>query len=254
MLNERFSLMGKTAIVTGAGKGIGRGVAKALANLGVRVAVTARSIADLESLVAEIEGEGGKADAFPLDMYDVTAIQNTMDRIYELYGDVDILVNNAGIGRSMPALDVTEADWDDVIDLNLKGMFFCSQAVAKRMTKRGSGKIINMSSQASVVAIPKESVYCTSKGGVNQLTKALALEWGKFGVRVNAIGPTFIYTPGTAERLEDEQFRSNVLSKIPLGKVGTIEDVAGAVVFLSSEASNMMTGTLLLVDGGWTIE
>ena len=167
-------------------------------------------------------------------------------------GSIDILVNNAGMGNPIPAEKITEEDWDWMMDLNLKGTFFCCQAVGIRMLKRGKGRIINISSQASVVAIPQEAVYCASKGGLNMLTKTLAVEWSARGVTVNAVGPTFIRTPGTAERLNDPEFLAGVLSKIPRGRVATIEDVASSVLYLASDGADMVTGTLLLVDGGWT--
>jgi NAD(P)-dependent dehydrogenase (short-subunit alcohol dehydrogenase family) len=149
---------------------------------------------------------------------------------------------------------VTEADWDDMMDVNLKGLFFCAQAAARRMLKRGYGRIINMSSQASVVGIRDHAVYCASKGGVNQLTRVLALEWSASGVTVNAVAPTFIYTPGTAERLDTPEYLAGVLARLPIGHVGTIADVAGAVIYLASPAGGLVTGTVLLVDGGWTAQ
>jgi 2-deoxy-D-gluconate 3-dehydrogenase len=173
-------------------------------------------------------------------------------RVEETLGPIDVLVNNAGLGGNHAALDVTQQDWDEIMDVNLKGLFFCAQAVARRMVARGSGRIVNMSSQASVVGIVDHAVYCASKGGVNQLTRVMALEWSKHGVTVNAVGPTFIYTPGTAERLDRSEFRDDVLRRIPANKIGDISDVAGAVIYLASDAAKLVTGSLLLVDGGWT--
>jgi NAD(P)-dependent dehydrogenase (short-subunit alcohol dehydrogenase family) len=158
------------------------------------------------------------------------------------------------MGRPIPAVDITENDWDEMMSLNLKGLFFCCRAAGRIMLRQGRGKIINMSSQASVIGIPGEAIYCASKGGVNQLTKVLALEWSSRGVNVNAVGPTFIYTPGTAERLDTPDFRDKVLAQLPIGRVGTIDDVAGAVIYLASAASDMVSGSLLLVDGGWTAQ
>lgn len=251
---DSFSLCGKNVIVTGASKGIGYGVAKDLAKAGARVALVARTRDLLEKCKQEIKAEGGQADVFLADLRDVASIQACVAQIEKTYGKIDGLFNNAGMGNPIPAYEITEEDWDEMMDLNLKGEFFFAQAVANCMRKTGGGKIAMMSSQASVVAIPKESIYCASKGGVNMLTKVLAVEWAKDHITVNAIGPTFIYTPGTAERLDNPEFYQGVVSKIPLGRVGTINDVSNAVIYFLSEASSMLTGTLLLVDGGWTLE
>ncbi|WP_391573777.1 SDR family NAD(P)-dependent oxidoreductase [Cohnella sp.] len=253
-MQPSFSIRGKVAIVTGASKGIGYGLAKALAAAGAKVAVAARSKASLDALVAEIATEGGEASAYELDVRNVAAIRTVFEQVASDYGRLDIVVNNAGLGEGMAALDVTEEYWDDMIDVNLKGVFFCCQAAGRIMLEQGYGKIVNVSSQVSVVGIPDGVAYCASKGGVNQLTKVLALEWSGRGICINAVGPTFIYTPGTAERLDTPEFRDQVLARIPAGRIGTINDVAGAVVYLSSPASDLVTGTLLLVDGGWTAQ
>lgn len=253
-VSARFSVAGKVAVVTGASRGIGRGIAAALAEAGAKVALVARNVEELESAKQEIIGLGGEAEAFRLDVRDVRQIGSVFSAIEARFGRVDILVNNAGMGRPIPALDIAEADWDEMMSLNLKGLFFCSQAAARIMLRHGGGKIVNMSSQASVVGIPGEAIYCASKGGVNQLTKVLALEWSSRGINVNAVGPTFIYTPGTAERLDTPDFRAKVLAQLPIGRVGAIADVAGAVIYLASAASDMVSGTLLLVDGGWTAQ
>jgi NAD(P)-dependent dehydrogenase (short-subunit alcohol dehydrogenase family) len=249
-----FSIQGKVAIVTGASKGIGYGLAKALAAAGAKVAVAARSRLSLDTLVEEITAEGGEARAYELDVRDVSCIRAVFEKVAQDFGRLDIVVNNAGLGEGMAALDVTEEYWDDMLDVNLKGVFFCCQAAGRIMLEQGYGKIVNVSSQVSVVGIPDGVAYCASKGGVNQLTKVLALEWSGKGVCVNAVGPTFIYTPGTAERLDTPEFREQVLARIPAGRIGTISDVAGAVVYLASPASDLVTGTLLLVDGGWTAQ
>lgn len=253
-MQPNFSIQDNIAIVTGASKGIGYGLAKSLAAAGAKVAVMARSLDLLEHLVQEIEESGGFAKAYELDIRNVEQIRTVFGQVAEDFGRLDILVNNAGLGEEMAAEDVTEAYWDEMIDVNLKGVFFSCQAAGRIMLKQGSGKIVNVSSQVSVVGIPGGSVYCASKGGVNQLTKTLALEWSGRGVNINAVGPTFIYTPGTAERLDTPEFRDGVLARIPAGRMGTILDVAGAVIYLASPASDLVTGTLLLVDGGWTAQ
>lgn len=249
-----FRLDGQVAVVTGASMGIGYGLAKALANVGARVALTARSVDALEKLAAEIRQEGGQAQPFALDVREVLQINKVMAQIHNHFGRLDILVNNAGLGFNHPALEVNEADWDEMMAVNLKGLFFCCQAAGRIMLEQGHGRIINMSSQASVVGIRDHAVYCASKGGVNQLTRVLALEWSAKGVTVNAVAPTFIYTPGTAERLDNPEYRAGVLARLPIGRVGTITDVAAAVIYLASPAGAMVSGTVLLVDGGWTAQ
>lgn len=247
-----FGIKGKVAVVTGASKGLGKGLAKAMAAAGATVAAAARSLSELETLAAEIRAEGGSCEAFAMDLRDVGSIRSAFSAIAARFGRVDILVNNAGMGNPISAVDIAESDWDWMMDLNLKGTFFCCQEAGRLMLARGAGRIVNISSQASVVAIPGEAVYCASKGGVNMLTKVLAAEWSGRGVTVNAVGPTFIRTPGTAERLDNPAFLAGVMSKLPRGRVATIDDVAGAVIYLASDAADMVTGTLLLVDGGWT--
>ncbi|SEC47077.1 SDR family oxidoreductase [Paenibacillus sp. GP183] len=249
-----FDLKGKVAVVTGASMGIGYGLAKALANAGATVVATARHMKELQSLVDEISREGGEALAISLDVTDVKDIEEVMKEVQHKFGSIDILVNNAGLGANHLAVEVTEEDWDLMMDVNLKGLFFCCQAAGKIMLQQGCGKIVNISSQASVVGIKEHAVYCASKGGVNQLTRVLALEWSSKGVNVNAVAPTFTYTPGTAERLDDPSYLKGVVDRIPIGRVAEIKDVAGAVIYLASPAGDMVTGTVLLIDGGWTAQ
>ena len=249
-----FDLTGKVAVVTGASMGIGYGLAKALAHAGARVAVTARSMNELQLLVDEIAAEGHEAAAFAMDLTRVDSISAVMVAIHAHFGRIDILVNNAGLGANHPATEVSEADWDQMMDVNLKGLFFSCQAAGKIMLGQGSGSIVNMSSQASVVGIRDHAVYCATKGGVNQLTRVLALEWGCKGVNVNAVGPTFTYTPGTAARLDNPDYLKTVLDRIPSGRVASIADVAGAVIYLASDAGSLVNGTVLMVDGGWTAQ
>lgn len=249
-----FRLDNKIAVVTGASMGIGYGLAKALANAGARVAVAARTIEKLATLVTEIEAEGGTAKAFALDLRSIEGIRATFDAIADHFGQIDILVNNAGLGDNHRAEDVTEADWDEMMAVNLKGAFFAAQAAGRIMLRQGAGRIVNMSSQAGSVGIRDHAVYCATKGGMDQFTRVLALEWGHRGVNVNAVAPTFIYTPGTADRLDQPAYLKSVLDRLPIGRVGTIDDVAGAVIYLASPASGMVNGEVLMVDGGWTAQ
>jgi NAD(P)-dependent dehydrogenase (short-subunit alcohol dehydrogenase family) len=249
-----FDVRDKVAVVTGASVGIGYGLAKALAHAGAKVVAAARNTKELQTLVEEITEEGGQAMALTLDVRDIKDIDEAMKQVKHQFGTIDILINNAGLGGNHPAVDVTEDDWDQMMDVNLKGLFFCCQSAGRIMLQQGYGKIINMSSQASMVGIKDHAVYCATKGGVNQLTRVLALEWSSKGVNVNAVAPTFTYTPGTAERLDDPQYLKQVVDRIPIGRVADINDVAGAVIYLASPAGDMVTGTVLLVDGGWTAQ
>lgn len=248
----RFDLKGQIALVTGASMGIGHDLALAIANAGAKVVVGARNMDKLNDLVKQIEAEGGEAHAVALDMRDLAQVRNAVEETVRRFGRIDILVNNAGVGANHDAVDVTEADWDEMMDVNLKGLFFMCQAAGKHMIAQNYGRIINMSSQAGEVGILRHAVYCASKGGVNMLTKVLALEWAPHNITVNAVGPTFIRTPGTAERLDTPEFAANVLRQLPVGRVGDTMDVAAAVIYLASPAADLVTGTVLLVDGGWT--
>lgn len=249
-----MSLADSVVIVTGASRGIGRGVAEILAKTGATVAVTARHMEDAKKVAREIQDAGARAVGYALDVRDVQSIDSLFRRIEADLGRVDVLVNNAGVGNNHDAVDVTESDWDEIMDVNLKGLFFCCQAAGRLMLNRGYGRIVNISSQAGLVGIERHAVYSASKGGVNLLTKVLALEWGSRGVTVNAIAPTFIYTPGTADRLDQPEFRQSVLSRIPVGRVGTEQDVAAAIIYLASPAASLVTGTIIPIDGGWTAQ
>jgi NAD(P)-dependent dehydrogenase (short-subunit alcohol dehydrogenase family) len=249
-----FGLDGRVALVTGASRGIGHDLALALANAGAGVACGVRSVGDAHALVDRIEGENGAAHAVELDLRDLDSIHAAVAETVERFGQLDILVNNAGLGTNHDALDATEEEWDELMDVNLKGLFFACQAAGRHMVERGYGRIVNMSSQAGRVGIRRHAAYCASKGGVEQLTRVLALEWAPASVTVNAVAPTFIRTPGTAERLDDPAFLADVLARIPLGRAGSTMDVAGAVIYLASPAAGLVTGTVLAVDGGWTAQ
>src|SRR5947207_441686 len=227
----QFGLSGRVALVTGAARGLGRAISLALAHAGADVALGLRDAQADSGLAAEIRNMGRKA--LPLQM--------------------DILVNNAGIAPENLAEDVREEDFDATLAVNLKGTFFASQAAGRLMIRQKSGTIINMSSQAGFAALPTESIYCMTKAGIVHLTKCLAVEWGKYGITVNAVAPTFIRTPGTESALSDAAFHADTLERIAaLHRIGEPMEVAGAVVFLASTAASLITGETILIDGGWT--
>jgi len=247
-----FDLSEKVAIVTGAGRGMGYHIALALAKYGADLVICSRTLSELERVEAEIKKLGGRVLIQQMDVTKIPEIYAMVEQSIRAFGHIDILVNNAGINITQWAVDVTEEAWDRVMDTNLKALFFCAQAVGRVMIQQKKGKIINISSQTGTVAIPQRAAYCSSKGGVNQLTKLLAIEWGPYNINVNAVAPTFVETPFTKPMFEKEGFREYVLGNIPLGRVGQPEDIIGAVIYLASEASNLVTGHILLIDGGWT--
>lgn len=254
MRETNFDVTGSVVVVTGTDFGIGRGLALMLAEAGATVVPTVLEDANVEDIRRDAEAKGGQVHPAQLDVSDVESIHRAVDGIVAEHGRIDVLFNNAGLGYGHAALDVTEADWDQMMAVNLRGLFFMSQAVGSVMIDRGGGRIINMSSQGGLVGLPEAAVYCASKGGVNTLTKQLALEWAPHNVTVNAIAPTFVETPGTKPILDDPVRREDVLSRIPLGHVAAIDDVAAAVIYLASPAGRMLTGTILSVDGGWTAQ
>ena len=244
-------LNGKIALVTGGGRGIGRTVAVALAKNGAKVIVTSRSIADLEETKRIISAMGGSCCTLPSDVSKVDEIYSLVEKAYETWGQLDILVNSAGINIPKPSLEVTEDDWDKVIDTNLKGTFFCCQAVGKKMVQQKYGKIINITSQMAFVGYYKRAPYAASKGGVTQLSKVLAIELAPDNINVNCIAPTFLETPFTEKMFQDKEFLNDVLTRIPLNRLGSAEDVVGAVLYLVSSSADMVTGSTVMVDGGW---
>jgi len=249
-----FRLDHKVVLITGAGRGIGRGLAQAMSAAGASVALTARNTDEIDDAADQIRQAGGIASSHRIDVTDIDSIDSAVDQVVSEHGRIDILVANAGVGDNLPAMEVTEQHWDSIMDVNMKGLFFTARACARHMIHQGSGRIIAMSSQASLVGIRDHVAYCSSKGGVNQMVRVLALEWAPLGITVNAVAPTFIHTPGTAERLDDPEYLAGVVDRIPIGRVGTIRDVAGAVIYLASEAAEMVNGSILTVDGGWTAQ
>lgn len=248
-----FQLEGKKAIVTGAGRGIGRALAIGLAEAGADVAVLARTPDDLNRTVEEIEALGRQALALPVDLKDKQALEGVIRQAEAWAGRIDILVNNAGMNIRTPALEVSEEEWDTIMQTNLKSAFFLSQQVGHHMRAAGGGSIINIASVAGHVALRTGVVYGSSKAALIQMTKILALEWGKYGVRVNAIGPWYFNTPLTEKLLADESFVQEVLSRTPMKRIGEMPDLVGPAVFLASDAAAYMTGQTLYVDGGMTI-
>ena len=249
---DLFDLTGRVALVTGAGRGIGRTCALGLANAGADVALAARSVDQVEKVAAEIRETGREATAHTVDVRDVSDIRRLVADVTGRHGQIDILLNNAGTNVQQDVLDVTEGDWDLVVDTNLKGAFFVAQEVGRTMVERGSGKIVNMASTFAGLGFPGRASYASSKGGVLQFTRVMALEWASRGVNVNAVGPTATVTPMNAALFDDDEYRGRVLSRIPAGRLATPDDVVGAVVFLASSASDMVNGHMLLVDGGWS--
>ena len=248
-LAELFRLDGKRALVTGAGRGIGLLAARALAAYGAHVTLVARSKGEIDSAAQAIIEDGGQAHPLVLDVMDVDAVRRALADAPAF----DILVNNAGTNRPGPFVEVEPESFESVNDLNVKAAFFVAQAVARRLIALDRpGSIINISSQMGHVGAANRTLYCTTKFALEGMTKSMAVELAPHGIRVNAIAPTFIETPMTAPFLEDEDFRSSVLSKIKLGRLGKVEDLAGALIPLASDAPGLMTGSSILVDGGWT--
>jgi NAD(P)-dependent dehydrogenase (short-subunit alcohol dehydrogenase family) len=249
----RFDVEGRIALVTGAARGLGRAISLALANAGADVALGLRDAATGGDLVAGIEALGRRALPLQMDMTDLGQVRRAIADAHAHFGRLDILVNNAGVAPENPAEDVREEDFDLTLAVNLKGTFFASQAAARIMIPQGYGRIVNLGSQAGVVALPTESVYCMTKAAIAHLTRCLAVEWGRYGITVNAVAPTFIRTPGTEPALADPEFRADVEERIAaLHRIGEPMEVAGAVVFLASPAASLITGETVLIDGGWT--
>ncbi len=246
-----FRLDGRRALVTGAGRGIGLALAAALAEAGAAVTLAARTEAEIELGAAAIRAAGGTAEAAALDVSDLTAVA----AFFESRPAFHVLVNNAGTNRPKSMQHVSEADYDAVLDLNVKSAFFVAQACVRRMlAETVAGSLIHVGSQMGHVGGPNRSLYCASKWAIEGMSKAFALDLATYGIRSNVIAPTFIETPMTKPFFEDESFKASVLAKIKLGRIGQVEDLMGAVLFLASDAAAMVTGTSLVVDGGWTAE
>lgn len=248
-----FDLSGKKALVTGAGRGIGKTVALALARAGADIGLVARTESEIKAVAGQVNEIGRQAAVAAADLTVTADIPALVSGLAGELGGIDILVNNAGTNIPQDSVDVTEAAWDAILAINLKSCFFMAQAVGRVMIEQErGGRIINMTSQTGSVALIKRAAYCASKAGLNLVTKVLAMEWGPHEILVNAVAPTFVETEMTRPMLADPQFREYALAKNVLKRFGTTEDVAGAVVYLASPAANLVTGHILMVDAGWT--
>jgi len=244
-----FSLTGKVGLVTGAGRGIGRALALALGRAGAAVVLLGREATSLDAAHAELTSENCDAIQVIADVGDLAAIEAAVQTARQWRGRLDLLINNAGLEEPCASLSVSEALWDRIVDTNLKGAFFCAQAAARHMHQGGS--IVNLCSLTSVVGVPGAAAYGASKSGLAGLTRALAAEWAAMGIRVNGIGPGYFRTALTESFYRDEQWQAAMLAKIPMGRFGLLDDLAGAAVFLCSDASAYITGQILYVDGGY---
>lgn len=253
-MNTNLSLKNKTALITGATGGIGEAIVSLMGSAGATLFINGTNEEKLLRLSQGLKDQGVAHYSKALNLTESGAAQTLVDECLQKMERIDVLVNCAGINRTQLAEDVTEENWDAVHSINLKSMFFICQAAGRHMIERRSGKIINISSQAGSVAIPFRAAYCSSKGGVDQLTRVLALEWSKYNIKVNAVAPTFVETPMTKKMFDDPEFKKFVLDSIPLGRMANPEEIAYPVLFLATEYADMITGHVMLVDGGWTIK
>jgi NAD(P)-dependent dehydrogenase (short-subunit alcohol dehydrogenase family) len=251
-MQDLFDLTGKVAIVTGTSRGLGQYFARALAKAGADLVITSRQLSRLTEFREEIESLGRKALAVQLDVLSQSDIENIVQTVMGEYGKIDILVNNAGLNIRKPSLEVSGPDWDTVLDTNLKGSFFCSQAVAKQMIKQKSGRIINIGSCTCLFGMEGIAAYSASRGATLSITRSLAAEWGKFGITVNVLAPGWFKTEQNAKLYQNKQWVDYINERIPLHRPGEPHDLDGAVVFLASDASKYMTGQMIMVDGGFT--
>jgi NAD(P)-dependent dehydrogenase (short-subunit alcohol dehydrogenase family) len=253
MSSTLFDLTGKIALVTGASKGLGRAMSVALAKAGASLALCARDREGLAATKAAVEGHGARAEVFEMDVLKDASVREAVARVLSTFGRLDVLVNNAGVNVRKPTLELSEEEWDLVLDTNLKGYFLVARAVGAHMVARGKGKVINVSSIFGAVGMYNQLAYASSKGGVGMMTKVMAIEWAKAGVNVNAIAPTYFETPLVAAlRNDPERFRF-INERTPMGRWGQPEELEGTLVYLASSASDFVTGQTLFVDGGWTI-
>lgn len=250
MVLEKFGLQGKTAIVTGGAQGLGRTISLALAEAGADVVVADILKEQLEQTRSEVVKLGRKSLAVTTDVAKSDEVSNLVEKTIKEFGRIDILVNNVGIAIAKPILEMEEREWNRVLNINLTSAFLCSKLAGAYMVKQGKGKVINISSNAGLVAAANQSAYCASKAGVILLTKCLALEWARYNINVNAIAPGYLRTSFSAKALEDENIAATLLKRIPLRRFGETTDIAPLVIYLASSASDYMTGETVLIDGG----
>jgi 2-dehydro-3-deoxy-D-gluconate 5-dehydrogenase len=246
-----FNLENKVAVVTGGNRGLGRAFALALAKAGADIVIVGRNEEKNNEVAAEVRKYGRTANSFSTDLRDIPAINKMVEDVVQQFGKLDIFVNNAGVSHTLLALDISEEDWDQVMDLNVKSLFFCSQAAAKVMKEQGYGKIINLASVVGAVGDIGIAPYTASKAAVINLTRSLALEWARHGIQVNAIGPAYIETDMNSRELSNPHVRSKIVGKTPMKRLGEPDELAGAVILLASDASSFITGQTIYVDGGW---